>query len=316
MVDFSVPSDLTSRRFLRALVAEFVGMMFFLLITIGTVVSSTVLMPGYQTMYSNANTNSQAPSFFRVSEADKYVYAFTFGISIAVLVYNTGPTSGGHLNPAVTCALVTFGKHNFFKGILFIISQFLGATVGTALVKGLYPDQRHGNFALNALAGDVSTAQGFFLEVFGTAILTYTVFAMAVDPKANEPHGRAPYMAPLAIGFSVLLAHLVLIPVTNCGINPARSFGPALITGDWTNYWIFFFGPMLGGPLGAAFHYVPARFLVDEEESAVADIKDTGANTAMKVQTVAEDGEGQAPDEEMGKMIKHHGAERGSSVDV
>lgn len=291
MVDISVPKDLASWRFLRALIAEFFGMFFFLFITIGTVVGSKVLVAdSYKTVVSNT-LNGAAPTMdVRVQAADIYTFGFAFGISIAVLVYNIGPTSGGHLNPAVTFALMVFGQHNVFKGLLFMVAQFLGATVGTAMVKALYPANIQGNLAINALAVGVSNAQGFFLEVFGTAILTFTVFAMAVDPKANEPAGRAPFMAPLAIGLSVLLAHLCLIPVTNCGINPARSFGPALVYGEWHDYWIFFFAPMLGGPLGAAMHYVPA-LMTDSDETAVAQIDQAGGNTAMKVSTTMKAGD-------------------------
>jgi hypothetical protein len=66
-------------------------------------------------------------------------------------------------------------------------------------------------------------------------------------------------MAPFAIGYTVFLAHLLLIPMTGCGINPARSTASAIVSGDYSKLWIYWVGPMIGGPLGAAIHYIPLQ---------------------------------------------------------
>jgi glycerol uptake facilitator-like aquaporin len=82
-------------------------------------------------------------------------------------------------------------------------------------------------------------------EVVCTALLCFTVLLTACT-KSNDVKP----MAPLAIGFSVFLAHTVMIPIDGCSINPARSFGPALIAGEWANFWVFVAGPLLGGVVG------------------------------------------------------------------
>lgn len=248
------PPDLLSFRFFRSVVAEFFGTSMFIFTSVGT-----ALVTPTQT-------------------------ALVFGLSTAVVGYSIGPTSGGHINPVVTWTLCLFGHYNVFKGIVLITTQFLATATGFVLVKGLFPIVYHGNIALNSVTHDITTTQAFFLEVIGTSIITFTLFAVAVDPKSNEPMGRAQTIAPLAIGLAVFIAHTSLIPLTNCGINPARSFGAALINNKWSELPIFIFAPLIGGPLGAALHYLPA-LLTDEVETTIIKINEVGSNTALKVAT-------------------------------
>lgn len=246
------PSDLVSFRFCRSIIAEFVGTTMFIFASIGAAITN----PG------------QA--------------AAIFGASTAMVIYSIGPTSGGHLNPAVTFTLCFFGHYNFFKGAILIMTQFLASATGVALVHLLSPFNVRAS--LNKPTPCVTTLQAFILEVFGTAMLTFVLYTVAVDPKANEPAGRAPLIAPAVIGLAVFIAHVCLIPLTNCGINPARSFGSALIANEWADLPLFILAPMIGGPLGAALHYLPA-LLTDNVETAVVKIREAGANTAMKVTT-------------------------------
>lgn len=235
--------------------AEYVGVVFFLFSSIATAITSP----------------SQT--------------AVAFGLASTVISFCIGPTSGGHLNPAVTWSLIVFRQYSVVKGIVVIFAQFLGAATGAWLVKVMYPNAIYGSLSRNALNPAVSDIQGFMLEVTGTAILAFVVFAVAVDPKANEPMGRSPYMAPIAIGLAVYLVHLSLLSVTSCGINPARSFGPAIVTGEWSGFPLFLFAPLVGGPLGAALHYLPA-LLTDVVESDVATIRSASGNTTMKIATI------------------------------
>lgn len=251
----SIVSALLSRRFFRTVMAEYVGVVFFLFTSIGTAIAS--------------------PSHT----------ATAFGLAASVITFCVGPTSGGHLNPAVTWSLVIFRQYSALKGIVVVFVQFLGAATGTWLIKALYPKTIHGSLSRNTLNPEVSELQGFMLELLGTAILTFAVFAVAVDPKANEPAGRSPFMAPLAIGLTVYLLHTCLLPVSSCGINPARSFGPVLLTGQWSEFPLFLIAPLVGGPLGAALHYLPA-LLTDLVESDVANIRSASGNTTMKIATI------------------------------
>ena len=100
----------------------------------------------------------------------------------------------------------------------------------------------------NALQGKVVThAQGLFLEAVGTFILMTTVFMTAVRPSnMDKDTSSEEALAPLPIGISIFVVHTVLIPFTNCGINPARSFGPALVSNTWDDHWVFWLGPAMG----------------------------------------------------------------------
>ena len=192
--------------------------------------------------------------------------AFAFGMAILILVYATAHLSGGHINPAVTLCLMILGKVSPVRGILYFVSQFGGSLLGAALVwasttglvgTDLFPEHptfgRVGRppFDLGAtvLNPVLNSGNGFLLEFMGTFLLCLVVVQTAID--SHSP--ARPHLTPLAIGFAVLVAHICLIPLTGCGINPARTFGPAIVTcigapdrcGSviQSSWWIYYVGP-------------------------------------------------------------------------
>ncbi|XP_065053812.1 aquaporin-1-like isoform X3 [Rhopilema esculentum] len=169
-------------------------------------------------------------------------------LSISTLAQAIGHVSGGHINPAVTAGMMAIRKISPIKGFLYIIAQLLGAVAGSGLGYGLTPAKVRGGLGINALneAIGVKPVQGFGLELFFTFLLVLTVCAVTDPGKKVEPYGTT-----LAIGISILVCHVCLIPYTGCSVNPARSFGPAVVTNSWDDHWIFWIGPMLGGVLGA-----------------------------------------------------------------
>ncbi|VAH34492.1 unnamed protein product [Triticum turgidum subsp. durum] len=149
--------------------------------------------------------------------------AWAFGGMIFVLVYCTAGVSGGHINPAVTFGLFLARKVSLVRALLYIIAQCLGAICGVGLV--------------------------------------YTVFS-ATDPKRSARDSHVPVLAPLPIGFAVFMVHLATIPITGTGINPARSFGAAVIYNNekaWDDHWIFWVGPFIGAAIAAAYHQYVLR---------------------------------------------------------
>ncbi|KAF8463892.1 aquaporin 1 [Kalaharituber pfeilii] len=152
--------------------------------------------------------------------------ALAFGISLAVNVWVFYRISGGIFNPAVTLGVVLLGA--------------------IPLSRALLP----GNLSVNTgLGGGINTAQGLFLEAFLTFELTLTIYMLAV-----EKH-RATFMAPIGIGLALFIAHLVGIYFTGASLNPARSFGPAVVTRDFPNYhWIYWLGPCLGSVAATGFY--------------------------------------------------------------
>jgi MIP family channel proteins len=192
--------------------------------------------------------------------------ALGFGLAIAVLVAGVGPISGGHINPAVTFAMTITGQVTPIRGAMYVVAQLAGACLGAALLRGLLADElilaipgAGGNSINTDVVTDDLHAVG--LEIIGTFILVWTVFAVAVTPRGNSGT-----LAPLFIGLAVLLAHIILVPLTGCGINPARTFGPALVNGRWDDFWVYVVGPLIGAALASlSYTYL---YLMDDETPA------------------------------------------------
>jgi len=187
--------------------------------------------------------------------------ALAFGMGIVILAYSIGNKSGGHVNCAVTTALMVAGKCPIVEGIVIMIFQFLGSIAGAGLLAATIPagmdatamawsDGKIGCFATNHVADGFSVGNAFCGEFFLTFLLLFVVFHTAVHKGHSKQTTNA---APLAIGMAVFCAHCVLIPITNCSINPTRTFGPAVVSAfrdiddndchQWQDIWIFFLAP-------------------------------------------------------------------------
>lgn len=165
-----------------------------------------------------------------------------FGLIIMVMIYATGHLSGAHINPAVTVAF-TLSRH--FPGrdaVAYIVAQVLGAMAGAAMLLAVWPDQPAD---LGATVPSVAVGSALIYEVVLTAFLMFVIMAVATDTRAV---GAA---AAIAIGGTVGLDALFGGPVTGASMNPARSFGPALASGEWTDFWVYVVGPVVGAVIGA-----------------------------------------------------------------
>ncbi|KAF8042488.1 hypothetical protein BT93_A0960 [Corymbia citriodora subsp. variegata] len=230
--------------FYRAIIAEFIATLLFLYITVLTVI-------GYKSQVDTTNGGDQCGGVGILG------IAWAFGGMIFVLVYCTAGISGGHINPAVTFGLFLARKVSLVRAILYMVAQCLGAICGCGLVKQFQKAHyvRYGGGA-NGLNDGYSTGTGLAAEIIGTFVLVYTVFS-ATDPKRSARDSHVPVLAPLPIGFAVFMVHLATIPITGTGINPARSFGAAVMYGTqkaWDDQWIFWVGPFIGAAIAAFYH--------------------------------------------------------------
>jgi aquaporin NIP len=167
--------------------------------------------------------------------------SLTFGLIIMVMVYATGHLSGAHINPAVTIAF-TLGRHFPAPDALaYIAAQFLGATAGALVLLAAWPGRPAD---LGATTPSVGVGAALLYEVLLTAVLMFVITAVATDTRAV---GAA---AAIAIGGAVALDALFGGPVTGASMNPARSFGPALASGTWGDFWIYVAGPVAGAASG------------------------------------------------------------------
>ncbi|XP_004304426.1 PREDICTED: aquaporin PIP2-1-like [Fragaria vesca subsp. vesca] len=238
------PEEFGKWSFYRAIIAEFVATLLFLYITVLTVI-------GYKSQSDTLKGGDQCGGVGILG------IAWAFGGMIFVLVYCTAGISGGHINPAVTFGLFLARKVSLPRAVLYIVAQCLGAICGCGLVKS-FQSALYSNYGggANGLADGYSEGTGLAAEIIGTFVLVYTVFS-ATDPKRNARDSHVPVLAPLPIGFAVFMVHLATIPITGTGINPARSFGAAVIYNNekaWDDHWIFWVGPFIGAAIAALYH--------------------------------------------------------------
>lgn len=172
--------------------------------------------------------------------------AFGFGFSVMPMVFATYPVSGGNLNPAVTLTLFLVGAIPFTRCCFMWVAQIVAGLAAAGTASALTPGPV---LFANAKGGGANIGQALFIEVFGTVMLCMTVVMCAV------PKRQFTYMAPLAIGVALFVAHLFSVYYSGAGLNPARSLGPAVALRDFPGYhWIYWVGPMLGALLSAGLY--------------------------------------------------------------
>ncbi len=161
---------------------------------------------------------------------------------LAIMITATMNISGGHLNPAVTLGLLVARKIDLRTALPYIAAQLAGAVLGALLVKYAIPSNvgRILSYGTPVIASSVTMAQAITLEAVLTFFLVSAVFGTAVSPEAPKVGG-------FGIGLVLLFAILVGGPLSGAALNPARAFGPALVSGNWLGQAVWWVGPLLGG---------------------------------------------------------------------
>ena len=183
-----------------------------------------------------------------------------FGAVVAALIYALGHISGAHLNPAVTLALWQGGFFRRHRVFPYILAQILGAIVASSLLLIIFgPVAKLGA----TLPLNDNWQQSFVLEIILTFILMLVIFGAAVDPRSHQS------FAGLAIGLTVGLEAACMGPITGASMNPARSFGPALLSGIWQHQWLYWIAPIIGAQLAMRVY----RLLSNTGLDNIADLK-------------------------------------------
>jgi MIP family channel proteins len=168
--------------------------------------------------------------------------AVAHGLVLSIAVSATMHLSGGHLNPAVTCAFLATNRMKPELAGQYIASQILGATLAGFALKMVYAQKvwERVHLGTPGLAPDVSQGLGIFVEAVLTFFLVFAVFGTAVD-------ANAPKLGGFGIGLTIAFDILMGGPLTGAAMNPARTFGPALASGYWDAHIVYWIGPILGG---------------------------------------------------------------------
>uniref|UniRef100_A0A0D9Y5N2 Aquaporin n=1 Tax=Oryza glumipatula TaxID=40148 RepID=A0A0D9Y5N2_9ORYZ len=168
--------------------------------------------------------------------------AMAQALVVAVLATAGFHVSGGHLNPAVTLSLAVGGHITLFRSALYVAAQLAGSSLACLLLRCLT-----GGAAtpVHALADGVGPVQGVAAEAVFTFTLLLVICATILDPRRAAPPGTGPLLTGLLVGANTVAGGAL----TGASMNPARSFGPALATGEWAHHWVYWVGPLAGGPL-------------------------------------------------------------------
>jgi MIP family channel proteins len=249
---------------LRRGFAEFVGTFALVFIGAGSILALTKLLE------PAVNTTQDQNVFGGLTLVS---VALAHGLVIAVMVSAVGHISGGHFNPAVTLGFVVTRRIAGTLALVYWSMQFLGAAAGALLLRWFFSDhvRQLTNLGAPGLGGGIDHWQGLVIEVILTFFLIWVVFATAVDPD-----GTFRSIAGLAIGLTITLDILMGGPLTGAAMNPARAFGPELVSRHWAEAWVWYVGPFAGAVLAAlAYEWLylrpPAPLPVGPPETGVVE---------------------------------------------
>lgn len=176
--------------------------------------------------------------------------AFAFGLSVVAMAYAVGPISGCHINPAITLGMWISGRMKAGEALAYMASQVVGAFIGSAIIYLLVSS---GNVEIGATStgsngfADGNLVPALIAEAVFTFIFVYVVL------RSTDSESGAGQLAGLIIGLTLVLIHIVCIPITGTSVNPARSIGPAIFEGGkaLSQLWVFIVAPLVGGGLAA-----------------------------------------------------------------
>lgn len=172
--------------------------------------------------------------------------ALAHGLALGLAITMALPYSGGHINPAVTAGMLVAGRIDAMKAGLYVVAQLAGAVLAALAVKTIFPANITGvtNLGVPSVNSQLTMGGAIALEALMTFFLMSAVYATIVSPKATR-------MGGFGVGLTVFIMALCGSPLTGAVMNPARAFGPSLVTGLWTGHSAYWIGPILGAVIAA-----------------------------------------------------------------
>eukprot|EP00112_Aurelia_sp_Birch-Aquarium-sp1_P015492 Seg3438.2 transcript_id=Seg3438.2/GoldUCD/mRNA.D3Y31 product=Aquaporin-4 protein_id=Seg3438.2/GoldUCD/D3Y31 len=233
--------QLRSLFFWRAILAEFLGTTIYIAVALGV----SLTWDGYKV-------------------DDHLRVALCFGLALAVVSYMFMPASGGHLNPAVTISCAIARRIPVLRAIAYLLVQCGGAITGAAIIYAMTQPNRRSSLGALSLRNGTTYWQGFGMEGVLGFMISF-VYLSGTDPNRED----ASFGPGLAYGSANIAGHLLALPYTSCGMNPARALAPAVLMTHWPSYhWIYWAGPILGAIVAGLLYVL--IFAVDENTYPVS----------------------------------------------
>ncbi|KAI5597801.1 hypothetical protein POPTR_002G097000v4 [Populus trichocarpa] len=176
--------------------------------------------------------------------------AIVWGAVLMAAIYALGHVSGAHFNPAVSIALAVVRKFSWKEVPMYILAQVLGSTLASLTLRMLFHEQGNIQPIVNQYSDPTSDLEAIVWEFIITFILMFTICGVATDPRASKD------LSGVAIGGAVMFNAMIAGPITGASMNPARSLGPALVSGVYKNLWVYIVSPILGAMAAAAVYSV------------------------------------------------------------
>jgi aquaporin Z len=178
--------------------------------------------------------------------------AFAFGLAVLAMVYAIGSISGCHINPAISISMLVAGKLSAKNTVLYVVFQCVGATIGAGILYAIAVGIQNPafNLAVDGLGANMYSNYSLASALIAEIVLTF-IFVLVVHGSTHEKAPKG--FAGISIGLSLVLIHIVSIPIDGTSVNPARSLGPALFVGGTalSQLWLFWVAPIIGGILAA-----------------------------------------------------------------
>ncbi|KAI9092436.1 aquaporin-like protein [Phlyctochytrium arcticum] len=248
----------------RAVVAEFIATAFFVFFVAGSVQTPTIV-----------SSTSSIP----VSPANFVITGFTQGLAILCLVATVANISGGHLNPAVTACLMVVRNMPFLTGCMYIVAQILGGIVGAAFYKACLMSNA-GTLGSTVASDVMNPFRTILTEFFITSMLLFVVLGTAVH--AGTRHTGIKPLAPIPIGFAIAIGVFLAGPLTGASMNPARSFGPAVVSGTWKWHYAYWVGPLVASLVVGCLYkiiFLSSPITMDQARAAGIDVGNPSSAT-------------------------------------
>lgn len=181
---------------------------------------------------------------------DLLAVVLAFGLVLVALVAALGHVSGCHLNPAITLGLAATKRFPWKSAGVYVVAQLTGGLLGALATWVTYADEARAVASLGSTlpADGVESWRAFVIELLVTFVLVLVVVSVATDARAQSA------IAPIAVGFALAAAIFVAAPMTGGAVNPARAFGPNVISGNFAPLWIYLIAPCVGGVLAAVLY--------------------------------------------------------------